>query len=129
MKFFRPIQQPSEYIKNFHLSQNTWEGRFASISVIVQSVITGVLLIVNWKNLPPKIPLWYSRPWGEERLAHPLFLILIPLTAIMVYGVNRTLTATIASEHPLFGRVLSLVSLLVSLYSCIIIFRIVTLVT
>lgn len=129
MKFFRPFQQSGEYIERLKNLPETWENRFATITVIMQMLLSSVVLLVSWKSLPPKVPLWYSKPWGEERLASPMFFFLVPLTALFVYGVNRMLLTQTASDHPLFGRVLSLVSLLISVLSCIIVIRIVTLVT
>lgn len=102
---------------------------YATWAVGAQGVISTGIVLWFWSSLPPKIPLWYSRPWGEERLALPIFLFLIPLTALLVYGINRFLLTKTASDHPLFGRVLSLVSLLISILSSIIVIRIVTLVT
>jgi len=49
------------------------------------AVVGWGLLAVFWVKLPPLVPLWYSRPWGEEQLANPAFLWVIP-AAILVLG-------------------------------------------
>lgn len=36
-----------------------------------------ILSLFFWHSLPPEIPLFYSRPWGQEQLASP-FLLIIP---------------------------------------------------
>ena len=38
--------------------------------------------LILGKELPPTVPLWYSRPWGESQLASPNNLVIIP--ALMV---------------------------------------------
>ena len=43
------------------------------ITAAVLAIGAGVAIIFG-KNLPPEIPLFYSRPWGEEQLAKPLSL-------------------------------------------------------
>ncbi len=43
------------------------------------AVGVGVWLAIN-NNLPPQIPLFYSRPWGEEQLS-PKWGLFIPLAA------------------------------------------------
>lgn len=129
MKFFQQLQPPGAYIESLQLLRGTWENKSATVAVILQFFLSSSVLAIYWKNLPPKVPLWYSKPWGEERLALPIFLFLIPITAICIYELNRMLLTKIASDHPLFGRVLSLVSLLISILSSIIVIRIVTLVT
>lgn len=129
MKFFQQLKPPGEYIESLQLLRGTWENKSATVAAILQFFFSCMVLAIRWKSLPPKVPLWYSKPWGEERLALPIFLFLIPLTALLVYGINRFLLTKTASDHPLFGRVLSLVSLLISILSSIIVIRIVNLVT
>jgi hypothetical protein len=49
---------------------------------------------VFWKQLPPEIPLWYSRPWGDAQLAHPgnMFVVtLLNLLAAVCVGVGHNL--------------------------------------
>lgn len=29
-----------------------------------------------WREIPPEIPLYYSKPWGQEQLASPVWLML-----------------------------------------------------
>lgn len=129
MKFFQQLKPPGEYIESLQLLRGTWENKSATVAAFLQFILTSIVLAIRWKSLPPKVPLWYSKPWGEERLATPIFLFLIPLTALLVYGINNAFITRIASEHPLFARVLSLVSLLISVLSSVIVIRIITLIT
>jgi len=45
------------------------------------------LLTILWKRglLPEKVPLFYSRPWGEEQLTPNKFLFLIPLLSFVAF--------------------------------------------
>ncbi len=129
MKFILPLQKPGAFFQEWNSIQTTWEYRFASIAALTQFVICGIALLWFWRSLPPKIPLWYSRPWGEERLTSPFFLLLPPLTALVFYSINRMALTKSAADHPMFARVLSLTSVLVSVLSVIIVIRIVTLVS
>lgn len=47
---------------------------FCVLSILAQSS----LILVSWGKLPPQIPLFYSRPWGEEMLTSPLSLWILP---------------------------------------------------
>lgn len=49
--------------------------------------VSGGLLAVFWTKLPPVVPMWYSRPWGEDQLARPVFLWAIP-AIVLVLGVG-----------------------------------------
>lgn len=129
MKFTLPIQKADTLLAGLHYKDATWESRAAKIAVISQGVIGSIMLMWGIRLLPPKIPLWYSKPWGEERLVSPFFLLLPMLTAVIVYLINHTIIAKSAHDHPMFARVLSLTSLLISILSAVIIVRIVTLIS
>lgn len=43
-------------------------------------------------KLPPEIPLWYSKPWGEGQLAKPVWLAMGPVLSAGV-GIISHLTA------------------------------------
>ncbi len=43
------------------------------------------------KDLPPQLPLWYSRPWGETQLTDPKMLGLLPALAIGITLVTNLL--------------------------------------
>lgn len=41
-------------------------------------VVTSGLLVVYRSSFPPQVPLWYSRPWGQDQLTTPAWLWLVP---------------------------------------------------
>lgn len=129
MKFTLPIQKTDAILSGFSYTDTTWEHKFATVAVIAQALIGGGSLIWFWRILPPKIPFWYSKPWGEERLSPPYMLVVPILSALIVYTVNRTLIAKGAQYHPMFARALSICSFLVSVLSTIIVIRIITLIS
>ena len=78
MKFFQQLKPPGEYIESLQLLRGTWENKSATVAAILQFFLSCMGLAIRWKSLPPKVPLWYSKPWGEERLTLPKFLNHIP---------------------------------------------------
>lgn len=44
-----------------------------------------VFLALFWSKLPPQIPLFYSRPWGEEQLAEKSQILFLPSFAFFVF--------------------------------------------
>ncbi|MEK7129737.1 MAG: hypothetical protein AAB803_01845, partial [Patescibacteria group bacterium] len=84
---------------------------YASLLFFFLSV---AITLWRWKFLPPAVPLWYSRPWGEDQLAHPLWLFLLPVGALLWHGINIIVSASLLHEYPVFARVLFLSSLLVA---------------
>lgn len=47
---------------------------FCLLSILAQSS----LILVSWGKLPPQVPVFYSRPWGEAMLTSPLGLWILP---------------------------------------------------
>lgn len=84
--------------------------------------VTSLLLAVAWFSLPPQVPLFYSRPWGEAQLAQPLFLVLPLLLGIVFIIVNAVLAKkwedSFLKHSLIFGAVLA------SLFASITIVRI-----
>ncbi|TSC85277.1 MAG: hypothetical protein G01um101416_983 [Microgenomates group bacterium Gr01-1014_16] len=52
-------------------------------------VVSGGLVLVFLAKLPPQVPLWYSRPWGEDQLAQPVFLWIIPIGILILGGISE----------------------------------------
>lgn len=75
--------------------------------VAIVFLITQVLLIVfSWRNLPPELPLFYSRPWGKDQLASPVGLLLLPFLSLTVILVNSLLLNLIPKEEKLIPKIL-----------------------
>lgn len=66
------------------------------VSVVI--IILGALLIgIQWQNLPPEVPLFFSRPWGEGQLT-PTFYLFLPLgLSLVLLIVNSILVASFES--------------------------------
>lgn len=129
MKFTPPVSLPENLLQGIGATRSTWEYKGATASVWIQCILGSIALAWHWKNLPPQVPLWYSKPWGDERLASPWFLLLPFISAGVIYVINLAAVARFAGNHPMFVRVLLLTSLLISLLSGYIVVRIVTLVS
>src|SRR3989344_4942122 len=74
------------------------------------TAISGIVVIsgMMWayrKILPPEIPLWYSRPWGEEQLAKPVSMgvvsIGIGVVAILAELTRRLIKDDVLAENGL----------------------------
>lgn len=108
--------------------QQLWVYKIATITNLTQSVVGTSIVLWYWQKLPTKIPLWFSRPWGEERLTHPALLLIPILVSVLVYVGNIMVANKFTLEHPLFTRILFLTSTMVSLMTLYIVLRILTLI-
>lgn len=123
MKLLRIIP-PQDWM----LIRKNWILQAVHKSVIFFSMLSLIVIVVCWTKLPPLLPLWYSRPWGVDQLAPPIFLLILPLASISVYTVNLLLSMYVLCEYLIFCQTLMLSSLLVSILSCIAVIKIILLV-
>jgi len=84
-----------------------------------------VFLFISWNKLPNQVPLWYSKPWGEDRLVSPSWLYLLPGASICWYIINTALSMHVTKDHLVFSQILFLSSLVVSIFSFVTLFMII----
>lgn len=87
-----------------------WNWRVVTMAAVLG---TGVLMVF-WKNLPPEVPLLYSRPWGEDQLVSPYFLWMIPLLAGLV-GIGLGAIAGKAQEDKILPAMILISSMVIQL--------------
>jgi len=130
MKLQFPINlKRTDFLEATPTLRSTWTFKLSSLAILTHISISSLTLLLFWRKLPPQVPLWYSRPWGTERLVPPLYLLIPIAASITIYAINIFVANKFATDHPMFARVLFLSSALVSIISTIILVRIVALVT
>jgi len=87
--------------------------RYASIFTILFIISSIAVCIASWNKLPTEVPLWYSKPWGKDRLANPLWLFFLPGASFFWYMLNSFLSLHTTKNH----QILFLSALLVSIFS------------
>lgn len=102
--------------------------RVTTYSSIVLCILTLCIPFIYWNRLPPLIPLWFSRPWGLERLTSVFGLYLPPLSALCWLTVSIGVSIRLLKEHLVFSQLLSVVTLIICTMSFITVTTIMTLV-
>ena len=122
----------------YHMSviRTSWNGLSANRiimlsqrTVLLLSLLSIILLVFMCQRLPPEVPLWYSRPWGENQLAHPLWLFLLPLGSVFWFMVSLLCSVYLTKDHLTFTQILFLSTVVTSMLSCITLVQIVFLIT
>lgn len=83
-----------------------------------------IILILLWQNLPPQVPLFYSRPWGAEQLADKRTLILLPFLLLFLGLFNIFLAGSQFLKEKLLSRIFLSVNILLTLLLTITVFKI-----
>lgn len=95
------------------------------IIVVIQLVLIGI----SYRNLPPLIPLFYSRPWGEEQLINPLALYILPIGIVFWYLLAIILIHKKMSDYRVFSQLLLVIQAVSGLGGLYVLLRILFLVT
>lgn len=86
--------------------------------VIVLPAVTSAVLILTvllfFRFLPDKLPLFYSLPWGERQLATPEQFLIIPSIIILVTLVNLAVAKQLHQQQIFLKKALLLSSLIVT---------------
>lgn len=130
MRLFHFILHELNNIReNWKLISAHWVIALTNKFVLVLFVISLFLILWRWQILPPQVPLWYAKPWGEDQLARPAFLFVLPGTIIVFHLLNIIAAYYLSAKHALFTQLLFANTLLVSLLSFTALVKILSLVT
>jgi hypothetical protein len=103
--------------------------KYVVIIFVSMLAVSILVLLFNWSKLPPQVPLYYSLPWGEQQLAAPWELSILPTFAVSIFLTNLFLSYLLVRDNDLILKILLYTSLFVAgllLYSLV---RVVFLVT
>lgn len=89
--------------------------RFATYGSFAVSVCTLLLPILWWTKLPPVVPLWFSRPWGTDRLASPFALYVLPIGSVIWTYINMYVSSTLLSDNLVFSQIVAITSFVASM--------------
>lgn len=87
-----------------------------------------LLILFGWKFFPPEIPLFYSQPWGQEQLASPLMLFILPGLGLIIFFVNFSISRLVPQGERLIKQILATAFLAFNFLSLITLIQIMRLV-
>ncbi|MDP3998613.1 MAG: hypothetical protein Q8P89_03290 [bacterium] len=101
-----------------------------SLTLSLIALLFGLALLgFGWGGLPPQIPLFYSRPWGEAQLAPNPQIVMLPGLAFSIIFLNIIFSARLLLKEPVLARVLIGASFVLVLILILALFQIVNLVS
>ena len=104
-------------LKNTSFEKNSYNGLplLAGLPPLILGLLITITLLAIPKFLPPKLPLFYSLPWGDGQLAtHQQFLVL-PASIGAIAFLNLIISWQLHKQQSFFKTILFIQSLLVSL--------------
>ncbi len=95
-----------------------WNDLFIKRSILLfflLFVLFIAIFILKFRDLPPQLPLFYSLPRGNEQLGNPIFLAILPLSALVIELVNIVISAYVYKKEALLSKILIVMGSFISL--------------
>lgn len=110
-----------------YLTQDKLLFRLYLLSMVL-IFLTVLFIILNYRNLPPLLPVFNQLPWGEQRLSQTpgIFIPSIVATCVLVF--NIIAASAVYSRSPLISRMFAVTSFLTSLLTLLFVVRTIQLV-
>lgn len=96
-----------------------------SLPPLILSLILGLFIVLSGNLLPPKLPLFYSLPWGDNQLATRWQFLIIPSSIILITLFNLIVSWHLHPSQVFFKKILLFSSLLISTLFAITFFKII----
>ena len=100
----------------------SWQIAIAGIIALLGSIA------VFWNQIPPLVPLFYSRPWGIDQLAVKYFVFLVPILILVVQSLNQIIFS-LNPDGPLLRKLSNIVSIVSTVMLTLGLLRIILLVS
>lgn len=97
---------------------------FSTIAFLVMSVI----FVLNYSNLPPQIPLFYSLAHGEGQIVDLPVILLIPAIMVILVNLNNLLVRKYFKDENFVERFFDYVNIFIIIFLSFIFLRIIILV-
>ena len=88
-----------------------------------------ILFIFRIDHFPSQIPLFYSKPEGDEQIVDSFMIFILPLTSFIIVIINKLIFIKYFSNNYFIETIIYYVDLLVILLTSFIFLRILFLVT
>ena len=82
---------------------------------IALSLLLILFIVIFFQFLPPKMPLFYSLPWGDAQLANHQQFFIVPAGIVLIDLINLSLIWHLHPSQKFFKKILIVSSLIVTL--------------
>ena len=113
----------------FRNLQQNWSFKIASIITLVCMFAGLSILVLKWKVIPAQVPFWYSKTWGEERLASKYYLPLLMVGMWLWYLINVFILSPLVHKQRIYIQILMLTTSLVAISIGVFIYQVVIIIS
>lgn len=92
-------------------------------------IFMGLLLFLRFNSIPPQIPLFLSRAWGDNQLADSWMIIVLPFLMNLLFIVNRLISQKFFQDNDFAKRVFNYLNMFICFGFTFVFIKIIFLVT
>lgn len=81
------------------------------VALIVADLLMIGSFVLRYSTLPPQIPLFYSKSWGEDQLVDLWFIFLLPIVLNILYFLNLFFYHKVFAGNILFLKIINYLNL------------------
>lgn len=109
---------------NFIITSDRFYSIPVALALVSASLITVTFLALSSK-LPPRLPLFYSLPWGEAQLVQKEQILILPAIIVAITLLNTFLNYQLHNSQTVLKRMIMLTLVLISSIITITAFKII----
>lgn len=88
-------------------------GRTSYFVALLTILLMFAIITALFNRLPTVLPLYFTLPWGEARLANKILLYILPIILILFFALNFGLGRLSAKLSPLLPRSLAVATAII----------------
>jgi hypothetical protein len=99
------------------------------LPLVIGNIFMIVSVALNFSYLPPQIPLFYSKSWGEDQLGEIWMIALLPIILNSLYLLNLFVYKKYFPQNEFVRRIVFYFNIFLVIAACFILSRIVFLIS
>lgn len=80
---------------------------FLVLGSVFFCAIGAIIILFSWKGLPPRLPIFYSMPWGETYLGAKAAIWVLPAFSLLILVINLVFMNFFVKNNVFLGRILA----------------------
>lgn len=100
-----------------------------SYALLTGNLLMAFTVILKFSKLPPQLPIFYSRPWGEGQIADWWLILILPILMNALYALNLFIAKKFFADDDFVKNILRYLNLLLVIAFTVIFLKIIFLTT
>lgn len=92
--------------------------------LIASNVLMVIIFIFFFNRLPPQIPLFYSKIWGEDQLAETWMIFLLPIFMTLFVLINNFIKKKLFSDNVYINKLIEYINWVIIVFFSFVFFKI-----